>query len=87
MKYSYYALFTTNNQGSFEVTFPDLAPHVATFGNNLPDAQRMAADALVGYLMTAESLGIKLPQPSSFQDLTPDSQQRLIPIEVDTKSN
>ncbi|MCT4486787.1 hypothetical protein [Levilactobacillus parabrevis] len=36
MKYRYAALFSQNPNGQVEVTFPDLAPHAATFGEKLP---------------------------------------------------
>ncbi|MEY8584796.1 MULTISPECIES: hypothetical protein [Ligilactobacillus] len=43
MKYLYYALFTENEQGQYEVELPDFSPHVATFGDNMSDALKWHA--------------------------------------------
>ncbi|WKF85261.1 type II toxin-antitoxin system HicB family antitoxin [Lacticaseibacillus pantheris] len=61
MRYIYFADFVKNEQGQFEVTFPDLAPNVATYGNNLAEALHMANDALSGYLVVMEDDGDRLP--------------------------
>lgn len=37
MKYLYAALFSQNSNGQVEVTFPDLAPNAATFGETISD--------------------------------------------------
>ncbi|WP_204121702.1 MULTISPECIES: type II toxin-antitoxin system HicB family antitoxin [Levilactobacillus] len=85
MKYLYFALFTTNSKGQVEVTFPDLAPNAATFGEDIADALHMATDALQGYLLTAEDFDEALPKPANPQSIPHDSTQLLVPIEVDTK--
>ncbi|MCH4165906.1 MAG: type II toxin-antitoxin system HicB family antitoxin [Lentilactobacillus diolivorans] len=84
MKYLYYALFTFDAAGKVEVTFPDLAPSAATFGDTVSDALHMAKDALEGYLLTAEDFGDTLPTSSDPQDIQHKQTQLLIPIEVNT---
>ncbi|WP_367295966.1 type II toxin-antitoxin system HicB family antitoxin [Levilactobacillus yonginensis] len=85
MKYLYFALFTFNENGQVEVTFPDLEPNAATFGENIADALHMAADALQGYLLTAEDFNTPLPEPSDPLAIPHSEEQLLVPIEVDTK--
>ncbi|WP_407888619.1 type II toxin-antitoxin system HicB family antitoxin [Levilactobacillus sp. N40-8-2] len=85
MKYLYAALFSQNTDGQVEVTFPDLAPNAATFGENLSDALHMANDALTGYLLTAEDTHEELPQPSDPISISHTVQQLIVPIEVDTR--
>lgn len=85
MKYLYYALFKQNSANQFEVTFPDLAPHAATYGNNMSDALYMAHDALEGYLLILEDFEKNLPQPSDPQAIPHDRNDLIIPIEVDTQ--
>lgn len=85
MKYLYAALFSQNSNGQVEVTFPDLAPNAATFGENISDALHMASDALTGYLLTAEDTQEKLPQPSDPITISHTAQQLIVPIEVDTR--
>ncbi|KRL19375.1 toxin-antitoxin system, antitoxin component, HicB family [Lentilactobacillus kisonensis DSM 19906 = JCM 15041] len=85
MNYLYFALFTQNSDGQFEVTFPDFDPYVATFGDNIADALHMAHDALEGYLLTAEDGHDELPKPSDPKAIAHGEDQLLIPIEVDTK--
>lgn len=84
MKYLYYALFKTNSENQIEVTFPDLAPHAATYGNNMSDALHMAHDALEGYLLTLEDFQENLPQPSDAESIHHTKNELIIPIEVDT---
>ncbi|APR07610.1 hypothetical protein FAM21834_01493 [Lentilactobacillus parabuchneri] len=84
MKYLYYALFKKQSDDKIEVTFPDLAPHAATYGTTMSDALHMAHDALEGYLLVVEDLHEKLPKASSPESLTHDTSQLIIPIEVDT---
>ena len=78
MKYLYYALFTENEQGQYEVEFPDFSPHVATFGDN------MARDALSGYLLVLEDSDDSLPPTTPPEKITVPKNSLLIPIEVDT---
>lgn len=84
MKYLYFAIFDQTDKNTIEVSFPDLAPNAATFGNDISDALHMAHDALEGYLLTVEDFNEPLPDPSSSDQLTIKEHQLLIPIEVDT---
>jgi len=84
MKYLYYALFTENEQGQYEVEFPDFSPHVATFGDNMSDALKMARDALSGYLLVLEDSDDSLPPTTPPGKITVPKNSLLIPIEVDT---
>lgn len=84
MKYLYFAIFKQNNNKQYEVSFPDLDPHAATFGNNLSDALHMAKDSLEGYLLTAEDFDEPLPQASEPSKIFVNKDDLLIPIEVDT---
>ncbi|KRN53990.1 toxin-antitoxin system, antitoxin component, HicB family [Pediococcus damnosus] len=85
MKYLYFAVLSaTEDKTKMEVSFPDLRPHAATFGNDLPDALHMAHDALEGYLLTAEDFKEKLPTPTSYENLSISKGELLVPIEVDT---
>lgn len=84
MKYLYYAIFKSNATGQIEVTFPNLAPHAATYGNNMSDALHMAHDALEGYLLTLEDFHEELPQASAPQTIHHEPNELVIPIEVDT---
>ncbi len=63
MNYVYPAVFYEED-GKISVIFPDLG-NLATFGDNMADAMRMAQDACGLYLFTALRDGEKLP------DLTP----------------
>ncbi|TLQ03634.1 type II toxin-antitoxin system HicB family antitoxin [Pediococcus stilesii] len=83
MKYLYFAIFKQNSDKQYEVSFPDLDPHAATFGNTLSEALHMAKDSLEGYLLTAEDFDEPLPKASDATSLSVDSGDLLIPIEVD----
>lgn len=85
MNYLYFAIFSTLPDGRIDVTFPDLAPHAATFGEDLAEALHMAKDALEGYLLTLEDFKEVIPTPSNQEVFSITSNQLLIPIEVDTK--
>lgn len=84
MKYLYYAIFHQNHKGQYEVSFPDLAPNAATYGEDMSDALKQAKDALAGYLLTAEDYREEFDKPSKPQDIEYDKSDLLIPIEVDT---
>ena len=62
MNYVYPAVFYEED-GKISVIFPDLGG-LATFGDNIPDAMRMASDACGQYLFTALRDNEPLPSPS-----------------------
>lgn len=84
MKYLYYATFHLNQKGQYEVSFPDLAPNAATYGENMSDALKQAKNALAGYLLTAEDCHEEFNKPSEPQEIKYDKSDLLIPIEIDT---
>lgn len=57
-------------EGKISVIFPDLG-NLATFGDNIADAMRMAQDACGLYLFTALRDGESLPTPSTLSDINP----------------
>lgn len=87
MKYTYVALFSRNEHNQIEITFPDLAPHVATFSNTLQEAPHMAIDALTGYIQTTEDFHTPLPPATSQENIKVASNQLAIPIEITTKDD
>ena len=69
MNYVYPAIFYEED-GKISVLFPDLE-NLATFGDNLADAMRMAGDACGLYLFTALRDGESLPTPSALSEINP----------------
>lgn len=61
---TYFAKLHLNEDGQYEVTFPDLEPYAATFGESLQEAIQSAHDSLAGYLLTAEDTHEKVNHPS-----------------------
>ena len=69
MNYVYPAVFY-EEEGKISVIFPDLG-NLATFGDNVADAMRMAQDACGLHLFTALREGDPLPAPSSLGEINP----------------
>ena len=69
MNYVYPAVFY-EEEGKISVIFPDLG-NLATFGDNVADAMRMAQDACGLHLFTALRDGDSLPAPSSLSEINP----------------
>lgn len=69
MNYVYPAIFY-EEEGSISVIFPDLG-NLATFGDNVADAMRMAQDACGLYLFTALRDGEDIPAPSALNEINP----------------
>ncbi len=69
MNYVYPAIFYEED-GKISVIFPDLG-NLATFGDNVADAMRMAQDACGLYLFTALRDGETFPVPSALNDINP----------------
>ena len=67
MNYVYPAVFY-EEEGKISVIFPDLG-NLATFGDNVADAMRMAQDACGLYLFTALRDGESLPTPSTLSEI------------------
>lgn len=83
MKYTYYAVFHPNADGQVEVTFPELG--IATYGENMTDAQKQAHDALAGYLLVQEDTHNPIPEPKPQEQVTADSGDQVIALTVDTE--
>ena len=69
MNYVYPAVFY-EEEGKISVLFPDLG-NLATFGDNVADAMRMAQDACGLHLFTALRDGDSLPAPSPLSEINP----------------
>ncbi len=69
MNYVYPAVFY-EEEGKISVIFPDLG-NLATFGDNVADAMRMAQDACGLHLFTALRDGESLPAPSTLNEINP----------------
>ena len=69
MNYVYPAIFY-EEEGKISVLFPDLG-NLATFGDNMADAMRMAQDACGLYLFTALRDGETFPPPTALTDINP----------------
>ena len=69
MNYVYPAVFY-EEEGKISVLFPDLG-NLATFGDNVGDAMRMAQDVCGLYLFTALRDGEPLPVPSALNEIDP----------------
>lgn len=69
MNYVYPAVFY-EEEDKISVIFPDLG-NLATFGDNIADAMRMAQDACGLYLFTALRDGESLPAPSALNEIHP----------------
>lgn len=70
MNYVYPAVFY-EEEGKISVIFPDLG-NLATFGDNVADAMRMAVDACGQYLFTALRDSESLPVPSALGEIDPN---------------
>jgi len=69
MNYVYPAIFYKEDD-KISVIFPDLG-NLATFGDNMADAMRMAQDACGLYLFTALRDGETFPVPTALSDINP----------------
>ena len=67
MNYVYPAVFY-EEEGKISVVFPDLG-NLATFGDNVADAMRMAQDACGLHLFTSLRDGEKLPAATSLNKI------------------
>ena len=67
MKYAYPAIFTKED-GVYSVSFPDIE-ECATCADTLPDAIKMAEDALCLTLYDREEEGEAIPEPSDIRNV------------------
>lgn len=68
MKYVYPAIFTTETNGGYSVSFPDIKG-CFTDGENLADALEMAQDALCLMLFDMEEDGKTIPSPTNIKEV------------------
>lgn len=70
---AYPACFYKEHEGSYSVIFPDLN-HLATCGDTLEEALKMAVDCLAGYLYTAQHEGETVPPASALDKIDPNTE-------------
>jgi predicted RNase H-like HicB family nuclease len=70
MKYVYPACFYKEDDGRYTVEIPDL--NLATYGDDLPDAMRMATDAAAGRMVLLLETGEAFPKANNPSDIMPD---------------
>jgi predicted RNase H-like HicB family nuclease len=68
---NYIAILVPEAEGGYSVLFPDLAGCV-TQGDDMTEAQAMAADALSGYLASMAEYGDPIPEPRSLEAIKAD---------------
>lgn len=85
MKYAYTAVFTPEESGLYSVHFPDL-PGCYTSGDNLPDAVRMAQDALCLHLYDLEQDKQDIPAASNPGDVKVETGGFTSIVAVDTET-
>lgn len=61
---SYAAVFTPNEQGGYNVSFPDF-PGCVTFGKNMPEAREKAREVLELWLEELHNKGEDIPEQNS----------------------
>lgn len=79
--YLYYAVFKPEDNG-YAVSFPDL-DGAFTCGDSMSESLYMAKDLLEGWLIIAEQEGDPIPKATEPSDIYVDSNELIIPIEVD----
>ena len=89
-KYMYPAKFTQEDDGGFSVIFTDFDFEgskygIATQGDDLESAMKMAKDALCMMLYHAEQENADLPTPSKIQDIKVTKNEFVQYISCDTK--
>ena len=73
-KYSYPAVLTPEENGTFSVYFPDLEG-CYTCGDNITEAIMMAEDVLAFTLYQFEKRGKAIPQPSHYKDIASNADE------------
>lgn len=85
-EYVYPAVFHSNSDGTFTITYPDL-PGCITEGKSLENAMYMAQSALTQWLEYAADQKHPVPPASRLQDLQPDTDEFINLIRADVKDN
>ena len=85
MKYAYAAVFTPEENDAFSVRFPDL-PGCSTCGDDMPDAVRMAQDALCLWLFDMEQDKKTIPPAGRPYDIKTEGNEFISVVAVDTET-
>ena len=85
MKYAYTAVFTPEENGMYGVRFPDL-PGCYASGGDLPDAVRMAQDALCLWLYDMEQDKATIPLASQPRAIETEGGEFTSVVAVDTET-
>ncbi|MCL2280099.1 MAG: type II toxin-antitoxin system HicB family antitoxin [Oscillospiraceae bacterium] len=83
MKYAYPAVFTAEENGLYDVNFPDLEG-CSTSGDDIADAIYMAQDVLNLTLYEMEQAKESIPPASSPRDIKLEGEQFISVVAVDT---
>lgn len=78
--YVYPAIFDYDDDG-ISISFPDL-PGCYSCADTDEEALYMAKDALRCWLLTAEDIGEDIPNPSALKDISTDSNQKSVLVDV-----
>lgn len=79
MNYIYPAVFYPEDNGRYSAIFPDLN-NLATFGDDLAHAYRMAQEACALYLFTSLHDGEDLPDPTPVEAVKKDADVALVDL-------
>ena len=85
MKYAYTAVFTPEENGAYSVHFPDL-PGCYASGDDLPDAVRMAQDALCLWLYDMEQDKVAIPSATRPHAIGTEGEEFTSVVAVDTET-
>ena len=84
MDYIYPAVFLTNNDGSYTITYPDL-PGCISEGKNLANAMAMAQSALKQWIEYLDDGNHVIPQASDMKSIKTESNEFVNLICADMK--
>ena len=79
--YVYPACFYPEEKGQYSVLFPDLGG-IATYGNDLEDAIRMATDLLCVWVLESKKNKGQLPAASNVKDVKLDDEKGFVNLIV-----
>ncbi|MCL1999582.1 MAG: type II toxin-antitoxin system HicB family antitoxin [Turicibacter sp.] len=86
MEYVYPAIFHSNSDKSYTITYPDL-PECISEGKNLGNAIYMAHDALTQWIEYLVDKQLEIPNPSDIGDIKPAADEFVNIIRVDVRNN
>lgn len=83
-EYVYPAIFHSNDDGSYTITFPDLAGCISE-GKSLGNAMYMAQAALTQWIEYLTDKKQDIPDASNLKDVNPDADEFVSLIRADVK--